>query len=237
MSTSPPVSWVDYYHKIYANETTWLDYSNAHVQGQTFGIALEAAGPVTGKRCLDVGCGRGQLSLVLSALQASEVVGVDIIAESINACRERHPQVRWEVGTPEDAEFCESLGRFDLIFCIELLQLVDWQQTLKTLWNRVSSGGRIVVIVPNKSNPIVQKTIDRFAGRYVAPNPAELTQLVETLPDVECWAYRGMDFQQDQRIVPYVTSPWTNTATNDFLSNRLVIAIQKQAKGLVPSKN
>ncbi|HEY0984550.1 class I SAM-dependent methyltransferase [Schlesneria sp.] len=237
MTTSSSSSWVDYYHKIYANETTWLDYSNAHVQGQTFGIALEAAGPVCGKRCLDVGCGRGQLSLVLAALLASEVVGVDIIEESISECRVRYPHVRWEVGTPEDEEFCRSLGRFDLIFCIELLQLVGWQQTLKTLWNRVSSGGRIVVVVPNKSNPIVQKTIDRFAGRYVAPTPTELASLVDSLPDVECWAYRGMDFQQDQRIVPYVTSPWMTTASTDFNSNRLVVAIQKQTSSIAPSKN
>lgn len=237
MSTAPTVSWIDYYHKIYANETAWLDYSNSHVQGQTFGIALEAAGPVCGKRCLDVGCGRGQLSLVLAALQASEVVGVDIIEESITACRARHPHVRWEVGTPENEEFCRSLGRFDLIFCIELLQLVSWKQTLRTLWSGVSNGGRIVVVVPNKSNPIVQKTIDRFAGRYVAPNPTELTDVVEGLPDVECWAFRGMDFQQDQRIVPYVTSPWMTMATNDFCSNRLVIAIQKRASHPAPSVN
>ena len=228
MSTSQQQSWVDYYHRIYANETTWLDYSNAHVQGQTFGIAIEAAGPLGGKRCLDIGCGRGQLSLAVAALQATEVVGVDIIAESINACRSRYPHVRWEVGSPEDPDFCQSIGQFDVIFIIELLQLVDWRKTLQILWDQISPGGRIVAIVPNKDNPIVQKTIARFAGSYVAPNPTELTELVAQFHNVECWAYRGMDFQQDQRIVPYVTSPWTSSLINDFASNRLVIVIQKQ---------
>ena len=237
MADSLDASWVDYYQKVYATDNTWLDYSNAHVQGQTFGIALEAAGPISGKRCLDVGCGRGQLSLALAALQAKEVVGVDIIADSINACRERHPQVRWEIGTPENEEFCKSLGQFDLMFCIELLQLVGWQKTLRSLWDRVSSGGRIVVIVPNKNNPIVQKTIARFAGKYVAPNPAELTELVSELPDVDCWAFRGMDFQQDQRIVPYVTSPWVNSSSSDITSNRLVIAIQKRSSLVNPANN
>ncbi len=228
MTAPQQESWIDYYQRVYAAENTWLDYSNAHVQGQTFGIAIEAAGPIGGKRCLDIGCGRGQLSLAIAALQASEVVGVDIIAESINDCRERYPHVRWEAGSPENEEFCRTLGRFDVIFIIELLQLVDWQKTLRILWDRVSPGGRIVAIVPNKDNAIVQKTIARFAGSYVAPNPAELTALVDELPAVECWAYRGMDFQQDQRIVPYVTSPWTNSIVKDFASHRLVIVIQKQ---------
>ena len=237
MANTLEASWVDYYQKVYATDNTWLDYSNAHVQGQTFGIALEAAGPISGKRCLDVGCGRGQLSLALAALQAKEVVGVDIIADSINACRIRHPHVRWEIGTPENEEFCQSLGQFDLLFCIELLQRVSWRKTLRSLWDRVSPGGRVVVVVPNKNNPIVQKTIARFAGTYVAPNPAELSELVLELPEVDCWAFRGMDFQEDQRIVPYVTSPWVNSSSSDITSNRLVIAIQRRNDRMAPSKN
>jgi 2-polyprenyl-3-methyl-5-hydroxy-6-metoxy-1,4-benzoquinol methylase len=229
MSNPPQESWTEYYQRVYATNNTWLDYSNAHVQAQTFGVAIEAAGPIGGKRCVDMGCGRGQLSLAVAALQASEVVGVDIISESINACRERHPQVRWEIGSPENEDFCRGLGSFDVIFIIELLQLVDWQKTLRILWSCVSPGGRIVAIVPNRDNPIVQKTISRFAGTYVAPNPAELSSLVADLPEVECWAYRGMDFQQDQRIVPYAASPWTSSLITDFASNRLVVVIQRQA--------
>jgi hypothetical protein len=56
----------------------------------------------------------------------------------------------------------------------------------------------------------------------------EILEFVGTLPEVECWAYRGMDFQQDQRILPYVTSPWTNEMISGFASNRLVFVIQKK---------
>ncbi len=228
MSEPKQESWAEYYQRVFASGNPWLDYSNANVQGQTFGVAIEAAGPINGKRCLDLGCGRGHLSLALSGLQASQVVGVDIVAESIIACRERYPSVRWEVGTPENEEFCQTLGNFDVIFLIEMLHYVDWRKTLQILWNQLNSGGRIVAIVPNKDNAIVQKTIARFEGRYVPLNPAEILEFVGTLPDVECWAYRGMDFQQDQRLLPYVTSPWTNEMISGFASNRLVFVLQKK---------
>lgn len=235
MSAEPKQSWVEYYQKVYAAENSSLDYSSNSpdrgeiLQAQTFGIAIESAGLLRGKRCLDIGCGRGQLMLAVAALQAREAVGVDIIPDSINRLKERHPHVRWEVGNLEDAAFCESLGHFDVAFIIELLQLVDWRQALKTIWGRIAPGGRVVAICPNKDNDIIQKTIERFEGRFGAPNPTELTELVAGLPDLECWAYRGMDFQQDQRIVPYVTLPWTTSIIDDFKCNRLVIVIQKKS--------
>lgn len=236
MVESQQESWGEYYQRVFAGGSPWLDYSNAHVQGQTFGVAIESAGPINGKQCLDVGCGRGHLSLALAGLQASRVVGVDIVAESIAACRDQHPQVQWEVGTLEDEQFVQSLGQFDVIFLIEMLHYVDWRKCLHLLWKQLNAGGRIVVIVPNKDNAIVQKTIARFEGRYAPPNPAEIAALVAELPDLDCWGYRGMDFQQDQRLVPYVTSPWANTVVKEFSSNRMVVVLQKQAGVAVSAK-
>ena len=237
MTKNPqPANWVEYNQRVHAEKSLALDYSNAESQGQilqaqTFGIAIEAGGPLGNKRCLDIGCGRGQLALALAAFQAREVVGVDIVAESIIAFRERYPHVKWEIGSPDDEQFCRRLGLFDVIFVIELLQLVEWQKSFQILWNQVAPGGRLVVIVPNKDNPIVQKTIARFEGTYTAPNPTELSALVAELPDVNSWAYRGMDFQQEQTIVPYATSPWTNSIIEGFDSNRLVIVVQKKITG------
>ena len=52
MSEPKQESWTEYYQRVFASGNPWLDYSNAHVQGQTFGVAIEAAGPINGKRCL-----------------------------------------------------------------------------------------------------------------------------------------------------------------------------------------
>jgi len=228
MSNPMEETWTDYYQQVHASTTTWLDYSNPQLQGQTFGIALESAGSVTGKRCLDVGCGRGPLSLALSALSASEVVGIEIIAETIEACRAKHSHVRWEVGSPNDVQFCRSLGRFDVIFMIEVLQYLDQKQAINNLWSTLNPGGRIVLIVPNKDNAIVQKTMARFGGSYCPPNPGDLPDLFSDLPDLECWAYRCMDFQPDQRIVPYAVSPWTTNTNLGTHPNRLSIVARKR---------
>jgi|BarGraNGADG00312_2_1021985.scaffolds.fasta_scaffold47016_2 SAM-dependent methyltransferase len=236
MGTDQQARWTKYYRKLYsAAPKAWLDLSNEAVQAQGFAVAIEAAGAIGERRCLDIGCGHGQLSTCLLGLRASEVVGVDFIPETVVSCREKHPHIRWECGSPSDEGFVKSLGDFDIIFLVEILQYVDWESTLRTLWGSVRPGGRIVAVVPNKDNSIVQKTMSRFGGTYLPPNPSELDTLVGSLPEVECWAHRGMDFQQDQRLVPYFAYPWVTTGVMQDPANRLIFAIKKRYESEVPS--
>jgi SAM-dependent methyltransferase len=229
MATDQQERWAAYYRNLYSGApNSWLDLSNEAVQAQTFAVAIEAAGPIRGRRCLDVGCGYGQLSTCLHGLRAGEVVGVDIVAETIASCRERFREIRWECGSPSDEPFVRSLGDFDLIFLVEVLQYVGWESTLRTLWDRVRGGGRIVAVVPNKDNSIVQRTMARFEGTYLPPSPAELDALVASLPEVEHWARRGMDFQQEQRLVPYLAHPWVTDGVTQDPTNRLIFAIVKR---------
>jgi SAM-dependent methyltransferase len=229
MATDQEDSWAAYYRHLYSEAPpSWLDLSNEAVQAQTFALAIEAAGPIEGRRCLDVGCGYGQLSTGLHGLRAGEVVGVDFIAEAIASCRERFPEIRWECGSASNEAFVRSLGDFDLIFLVEVLQYVGWESTLRTLWDRVRGGGRLVAVVPNRGNPIVQKTMARFPGMYLPPNPAELDALVASLPDVEHWARRGMGFQEDQRLVPYFAYTWATDGETRDPTNRLVFVIVKR---------
>jgi len=58
---------------------------------------------------------------------------------------------------------------------------------------------------------------------------------VGSLPEVECWAHRGMDFQQDQRLVPYFAYPWVTTGVMQDPANRLIFAIKKRYESEVPS--
>ena len=229
MATDQQERWAAYYRHLYSTgPDSWLDLSNGAVQAQTFAVAIEAAGPIEGRRCLDVGSGYGQLATCLHGLRAGEVVGVDFIAETIASCRERFREIRWECGSPSDEAFVRSLGDFDLIFLVEILQYVGWDATLRTLWDRVRGGGRIVAVVPNKDDPIVQKTMARFAGTYLPPSPGELDALVASLPDVEHWARRGMGFQQDQRVVPYCAYPWVSAGVVQDPANRLAFVILKR---------
>jgi len=229
MATNQQATWAEYYRDLHAaSPNAWLDLSNEAVQAQTFAVAIEAAGAITGRRCLDIGSGYGQLSTCLHGLRASEVVGVDMIGDTISFCRERFPEIRWECGSASDGPFIGSLGDFDIVFLVEVLQYVAWESTVRTLWDRVRWGGRIVAVVPNKDNSIVQKTMARFGGTYLPPDPVELDTLVASLPEVEHWARRGMDFQQDQRLVPYFTYPWVTSGVTQDSANRLVFAIKKR---------
>ena len=147
---------MEHYRKLYsAAPQAWLDLSNEAVQAQTFAAAIEAAGAIGERRCLDIGCGHGQLSTCLSGLRASEVVGVDIIPETIESCREKYPHVRWECGSASDETFVKSLGDFDVIFLVEVLQYVDWESTLRTFWDNVRPGGR------NRGGGPEQEQLDR----------------------------------------------------------------------------
>ena len=230
MGDNQQAQWAEYYRRLYsAAPRAWIDHSNEASQAQFFAVAIEAAGAIGGRRCLDVGCGLGQLSTSLLGLRASEVVGIDIVPELITARREEFPRIRWECGSPSDEGFVRSLGEFDIIILVEVLQYVDLQSTLRTLWDSVRPGGRIVAVVPNKDNPLVQKVMSRFGGTYLPPNPSELDVLVASLPEVGCWAYRGLGFQQDQRVVPYVAYPWGTTERRRDPANRLVFAITKRS--------
>lgn len=236
MATDQQAQWTEYYGKLYAADPkAWLDLSNEAVQAQTFAVAIEAAGAIEERRCLDIGCGHGQLSTCLFGLRASEVVGVDIIPETIVSCREKYPHVRWECGSASDRTFVKSLGDFDIVFLVEVLQYVDYESTLRTVWDSVRPGGRIVAVVPNSENSIVQKTMSRFDHTYLPPSPSDLVTLVGSLTEVECWAHRGMDFQQDQRLVPYAAHPWVTTGELHDPANRLVIAIVKRSATDGPS--
>ena len=105
MATDQQAKWAEYYRKLHsASPNPWLDLSNEAVQAQTFAVAIEAAGAIGERRCLDIGCGYGQLSTCLHGLRASEVVGVDIVGQegdtlhivvninSLDALRERLEQ-------------------------------------------------------------------------------------------------------------------------------------------------
>lgn len=229
MGADQQAQWTEYYRRVYsAAPKPWIDHSNEASQAQFFAVAIEAAGAIAERRCLDVGCGLGQLATALLGLRASEVVGIDIVPEVIASRREEGSGIRWECGSPSDAAFVKSLGGFDIMVLIEVLQYVDLRSTMSTLWDSVHPGGRVVAVVPNKDNSLVQKVMSRFGGIYLPPDLAEVVALVASLPEVECWAYRGLEFQQDQRLVPYLAYPWGTTRRGPDPANRLVFAIKRR---------
>lgn len=213
--------WRAYYSDVVAGRAPWLDYSNGRVQAQTLALALEAAGPLRDLRCLDVGCGWGQLSRLVAASGAREVTGMDIVPDLIDELRREHPGQRWVCGSPTDEGLLDGLGDFDVVFAVEVLHAVPFQPTLARLWRHVVPGGRLVGVVPSGDCPIAHRTMERFPGNYLAPAPATVREALADLASSAHADVRGLVFRPDQTATPYEAAPWGETARCGVVANRL----------------
>ena len=230
MPSSRERFWSAYYADVVRTRDPWLDYSNEHVQVQTFGLAIEAAGPVRGRQCLDVGCGWGDVCRALLGLRASAVTGIDIVPELVAEHQQSDPQIRWLCGTLEDDGFVWALGQFDIAFLLEVLQLMPLEATLRRVWGMLRPGGRLVAMVPNARCPIVSRVRDRFDANYVPPSDIDIEAILSSLPEIAHWSYRGLWFGRDQRLVPYDVSEWRPHGAWGHEPNRIqFVALKHEA--------
>lgn len=197
--------WTAYYDDLLQNPAPWLDYSNDRVQAQSFALVLEAAGPVTGRSCLDFGCGQGQLARILHGLGASRTVGVDGMEQLLDANRQAAPDIEWQLSTEDSPHLATP---FDLMFFVEVLQCLPSLDVLTRHWAALRPGGRIVGLLPNAECPIVAKTTERLEGNYTPRRFDELSAIADQLDGLESSWIRGIAFQTDQRLLPYTVSPW-----------------------------
>ena len=227
--------WRDYFSAVAGRGNAWLDYSNARVQLQSLALCLEGAGEIAGRSCLDIGCGHGQLSVMLKVLGAASVVGCDFIDALIERNRRAVAGIEWRCGDVTDPGFTGMLPDFDLIFMVEVLQYTDAATVVPSVWRRLKPGGRLIGMVPNRGCPIVARTSERLQRRYRAVGPSELAALADGLGDLDFWGVRGLTFGDDQRIAPYRVSDWSTAVPSAPPPNRLNFIFARQARRVLPS--
>jgi SAM-dependent methyltransferase len=220
--------WETHYRGLFAQGPSWLDYSNERVQTTTLGLCLDASGGVAGRECLDLGCGRGQFAQLLASAGA-RVTAVDLLKEVIAEQRRLRPDISWCTGNLLDAAFVDTLGVFERIFLLEVLQCVPWLEVLRSVWEHVAPGGRLVAMVPCGDCPIVQRVVARHAGIFSAPTPVELADALSQLMAADYWSVRGLTFASDQRLAPYAVSSWTHQPSWASPPNRLQFVLQKRS--------
>ena len=225
--TAGDAYWRTYYREVFEQRRSWLDYSNERVQAQTFGLVLEAAGPVNGRRCVDIGCGWGQLARTLHDLGAASVTGVDLVPEHIAQLSREIPHIRWLCGDLSAGELGLEPGSCEILLMVEVLQYMPFAATLARAWDLLAPGGRIVAVVPNASCPIVASTRERFGGRYAPPTLQDARTVLPALRDVQTWSYRGLTFAADQRIAPYEVTAWTQAEPAGPVPNRIQLTALK----------
>ena len=221
--------WKEHYQSLHAKKTELgafksMDYPNDRLQSQTYAHVLEALGRINHQTLLDAGCGWGLVSLMTHFLGAS-VTAVDFVPETIQALRRQYPFIRWEVGNFADLKDRSSLGLFDRVAAVEVLQYADFRSAVSNLWELVAPGGRLVACVPNARCPFVQEVHQRL-DRWIPIAPEEITGLARALPDCSALYLRGFTYLEDQSFLPYSTSPWGTEIVGT--PNRIVFAMLRQ---------
>jgi SAM-dependent methyltransferase len=159
---------------------------------------LAALGPVDGRRVLDLGCGRGDLTLELLRLGA-EVVALDISSAMVELARDRAERFRPGapvrfLASPVEATGLES-GSFDRVVGKWVLHHVDVGRAAPELAHLLKPGGRAAFFENQGRNPllpIARRAVWRLPGRSVVGTPderplgdAELEALLQAFGEVE----------------------------------------------------
>jgi len=101
---------------------------------------------------LDLGCGTGHLSQLISELTTGRVVGVDPAPAMIAEARSKYSseRVSFETG---DAEALSSVSEYDVIFCNSTLQWFrDPARALSGCYRALRPGGRMGIQAPARSD-------------------------------------------------------------------------------------
>jgi hypothetical protein len=203
-----------------------MDYPNDRLQVYTYAQILEAMGQLDGQSLLDAGCGWGVFSMLAYFLGASPV-GVDFVPDTIQTLRKVHPMVRWEVADCGEPDQLLSLGVFDRVAAVEILQYLDFQTGIANLWQLVASGGRLVGCVPNSLCPFARGVQRRLNG-WIPVAPEDISRAAGALPGCSELHMKGLAYREDQAFVPYSTSGWESDITGT--PNRIVFALLRTAQ-------
>ncbi|MET9293316.1 class I SAM-dependent methyltransferase [Streptomyces sp. NPDC003077] len=152
----------DTFAEAYAAETE-SNLINGHY---TRPAILDLAGDVAGRRVLDVGCGAGPLLASLRE-RGALVTGVDSSAKMLELARRRlgDDAALYPADLAGPLPFAD--GAFDdVIVCLVLHYLEDWEAPLAELRRVLAPGGRLIVAV---NHPFVRKLADPGAD-YFTPH-------------------------------------------------------------------
>ncbi|MFW9900372.1 MAG: class I SAM-dependent methyltransferase [Candidatus Thorarchaeota archaeon] len=118
---------------------------------------IKMLGNVKGKKILDIGCGRGNLSFYL-AQKGAHVVGIDLSKNFIDFCKNEMKRLNLEIDfrimNAQIPDFED--GSFDLIVGSRIVHhLPDIELFFRECKRILKRKGHIIFIEPLKKNPIV----------------------------------------------------------------------------------
>jgi len=102
--------------------------------------------PSSCQKVLEIGCGKGLLSVDLSK-SAQSVVGLDLSSEMLKFARERCQQIpNLEFLQKDYLKYPFPEGHFDAIVSVATLHHIDWQSVLRKVRKELKAGGKFLVV-------------------------------------------------------------------------------------------
>lgn len=106
---------------------------------------LESTVPASGSRAVDLGCGSGRWTGLLTG-RYPDVLGVDIADREIDMARAAYPGARFDVRDLLDVTGAQD-GPFDLVLSVNTIHhLRDHDRVLPHLRSLLAPGGHLVVV-------------------------------------------------------------------------------------------
>jgi len=178
-----------------------------------------AARFVNGMNVLDIACGSGYGSKLLSASGAIKVTGVDIFKDVIEHAKStyRGGNLFYETG-----DICEykSASLFDVIVSFETIEHVeDHREALLNMFSQLKRGGTLIISTPNR---LITSPGKSFNGK-----PKNRFHVREFTADEFCTALKDAGFQVDHANI-------FGQRQQKYFSNRLIGRIYKNV--FLPNK-
>jgi 2-polyprenyl-3-methyl-5-hydroxy-6-metoxy-1,4-benzoquinol methylase len=175
---------------------------------------LTGKGPV-----LDIGCGTGGFLAVIAGV-ADRVVGIDISAEFVGACREtiaRRGLTSATVELASSERLPHSDGYFEAVVIVDVLHhLGDVEPTLREVRRVLKPGGDLIVFEPNKLNPMLfaMCALDRNEwGLLRLGSFRQYRRMLEDLFTIETMEHNGLLIGPDGPLFTWIadrlSSGWT----------------------------
>lgn len=99
------------------------------------------------KSILEIGCGQGFNTYLLSKDKQNNVIGIDLSKEDIEISRQRYPNINFLIMNAEKLTFKNN--SFDVVYAIEILEHIDHLDKVLSEVKRVlKKGGKFIVSIP-----------------------------------------------------------------------------------------
>jgi len=184
---------------------------------------------------LDIGCGRGNLTVPLAA-SFERVDAVDRSAGMLQeARRQAGEHVRWIESTLADAELT---GPYDLITAGESLHWTDWPVVFPKLAELLAPGARLALVGRTFSSPPWDSELRALIARFSTNREYQPYDLVQELEIREHFTLMGRHETVPRRFVStldsYVESFHSaNGFSKDRMAPGAAVAFDREVRALV----